>query len=81
MINNQPRPNNDIQYEPTEYKHRTCAGLHCNNVPTHYLKIALIKKSGWFCDSCKQALEEDNLLESDLAIDAKIGIEDLKNTR
>jgi hypothetical protein len=79
MMNNQSEPNNDIHNDLTEYKHKTCAGLHCNNVPTHCLKVVLIRKSGWFCTSCKRALEEDNLLEQDLAIDVKVRI-DKKNT-
>jgi hypothetical protein len=74
MMNNQPGPNNDIHNDTTEYKHKTCAGLYCNNVPTHYLKVVLIRKSGWFCASCKRALEEDNLLDLDLANDMKVGI-------
>jgi hypothetical protein len=78
MSNIQSISDNKIQYDATEYKHKICAGLHCNNVPTHYLKIVLIKKSGWFCNSCKRALEDDNLLESDLAIDVKIGTDGLK---
>ncbi len=79
MVNNQPRPNNDINYKPTEYKHKTCARLHCDNIPIHYLKVVLINKFGGFCTSCKRELEEDNLLVSDLAaVDTKIGIDGLK---
>ncbi len=63
MMNNQPRSNNNVHQQTTEYK-ITCAGVHCNNTPTNYLKLALIKKSGWFCESCKQDLQDDGLVES-----------------
>ena len=63
MTHNQPTSDNNIHIENIEYKHKTCAGLRCNNVPTYYLKVALIKKSGWFCDTCRQNLQEDDLVE------------------
>jgi hypothetical protein len=69
-------PNNNIKYEPTEYKHKTCSGLYCKNVPTYYLKVAIVKKSGRFCSLCMQALEEYNLLlESSIVVEDKIGID------
>ena len=78
MTNNQSKSNNNIYLDDREYKYKTCAGLHCNNIPIHYLKLAVIKKSGWFCSSCKRALEEDDLLiESSLAVDDKIGLDNL----
>ncbi len=78
MVNIPYTSNNDINYKSIEYKYKTCARLHCNNIPIHYLKVVLINKFGWFCPSCKRELEEDNLLESDLAVDTKIGIDCLK---
>ncbi len=78
ITNNQSTTNNNIYTDDRKYKHKTCAGLHCNNIPTHYLKLAVIKKSGGFCTSCKRALEEDDLLlESSLAVDDKIGLDNL----
>ncbi len=35
-----------------------------NYVGTHYLKIVLVKKAGWFCSTCKQDLEENCLAEN-----------------
>jgi hypothetical protein len=64
MINNQPISNNNISYKTTEYKHKTCAGLHCKNTPTHYLKLAVIKRSGWFCHTRTQNLQKESLVEA-----------------
>jgi hypothetical protein len=61
MLNKQSSANNNVNQESKEYK-TICAGLHCNNAPTNYLKLALIKKSGWFCNECKHDLEENGLV-------------------
>ncbi len=58
---NQANSNNNIVYKSNEYK--TCAGRSCNNSGTHYLKIVLVKKSGWFCSTCKQDLEANGLVD------------------
>lgn len=50
------------------------------DVSIQYLKVAFKRKSDGFCSSYNQALEEDNLIESDLAIDMKMGIDGSKNT-
>jgi hypothetical protein len=50
------------------------------NIPIHYLKVAFIRKSGWICSYYKQALEEDKLIEPDLATDLKIVTDGLKDT-
>jgi hypothetical protein len=47
------------------------------DVPIHYLKVGLKRKSSWVCSYYKQALEEDNLIEPDLAIDLKHDITEL----
>jgi hypothetical protein len=52
--------NNDFKIQ--EYK--ACAGRKCNNIAKHFLTIVLIKKSGWFCEKCKQSLQADDLVES-----------------
>jgi hypothetical protein len=61
---NQSNPNNDISYETIEYKHRTCAGKNCKNIAKHHLMLVFIKRSGWFCENCRQSLQEDGLVES-----------------
>jgi hypothetical protein len=61
MTHNQSKSSNNVFYELNEYK--TCAGRFCNNAATHCLKIVLVKKSGWFCDSCRQDLEENGLVD------------------
>jgi len=48
-------------------KSRICAGRNCRNVSTYFLKIVLVKKSGWFCDSCKQDLEDNGLVDYSVA--------------
>jgi len=40
-----------------------CAGKGCNNIPSHYLKLVLIKKPGWFCRKCRKDLEKDSLVQ------------------
>jgi len=44
-------------------RYKTCVGRDCDNVATHYLKIVLVKRSGWFCTACKQDLEENGLVD------------------
>ena len=63
MIHNQPISNNNIHYDAKEYKHRTCAGKNCKNIAKHHLMLVLIKRSGWFCENCRQSLQEDGLVE------------------
>jgi len=72
MMNKQSSSNNNVNQEAAEYK-ITCAGLRCNNRPTNYLKLALIKKSGWFCSTCKKSLEEDGLIEGMFDESIKMG--------
>jgi hypothetical protein len=70
MKYNQNASNNNIQYNITEYKTSpyTCDGRGCHNIATHCLKISFVKQLCWFCSSCKQSLEEDNLIDSSFAI-------------
>ena len=44
-----------------EYKQ--CAGKGCRRKGTHYLRIQFLKKYGWFCDSCKEFLIQDKLID------------------
>ena len=44
-------------------QYKTYYGWISNNVIPRYLKISLIKKSGWFCSSCKQDMEENGLVD------------------
>ena len=67
MSNEQPESNNDVQYRQREYK--TCAGKGCNNLITYCIKIAIIKRIGNFCITCKKELEEENLVLSCSTID------------
>lgn len=76
MNNNQSTSNNNIHQEDKEYKHKSCAGLRCNNIPIHYLKLAVIKRSGWFCKNCSQDLQKDGLVESILKESRITGDED-----
>jgi len=54
--------NANNNFKVQEYK--TCAGRNCNNIANHFLTIVLIKQSGWFCEKCSHALQEDGLIES-----------------
>ena len=62
MTNNQPGSNNNAHYETTEYKYKTCAGKGCNNTGIHYLSIIYINKTGLFCETCKNELEQCGLV-------------------
>ncbi len=42
---------------------KICAGRNCDNIAMHLLTIVLIKQSGWFCERCKQDLQEGGLVE------------------
>jgi hypothetical protein len=44
--------------------YKQCAGKGCQNIGTHHLWIRFIHKSGLFCDSCKNALLADGLLDN-----------------
>jgi hypothetical protein len=59
--------NSDDQNTVTGYN-LTCGGKNCRNVARHHLTLVLIKRSGWFCDSCSQSLQEDGLVESMLKV-------------
>ncbi|MER5176005.1 MAG: hypothetical protein ABJB76_02695 [Candidatus Nitrosocosmicus sp.] len=77
MISHKHSSNNNIHHETTEYK-ITCAGLHCNNVPTYYLELALINRAGFFCDICARDLEVEGLVNSSFKMDRAIGKMDYK---
>ncbi len=59
----QTEPNSDISYNISKYNF-CCAGKNCINILIHHIKLIIIKKSGWFCDSCKQYLQKEELIES-----------------
>jgi len=44
-----------------EYKH--CVGKGCRRKGIHYLRIQFLNKYGWFCDSCKEFLIQDKLID------------------
>jgi hypothetical protein len=43
--------------------YKSCAGKNCKKKGIHYLRIRFVKKFGWFCDSCKDFLIEDKLID------------------
>jgi hypothetical protein len=61
MNNIQSESNSKNRYNNTTYNY--CAGKDCKNIPSHHLKLVLIKKSGWFCDKCRMDLEKDDLVQ------------------
>ncbi len=61
MTNNQTNTLN-CSYQIDEYKE--CFGRRCTNAGTNNLKIKYIKKYGWFCNTCKQHLQKEDLVES-----------------
>ena len=63
MSNTSISPNSNNHNDKTEYNHSSCAGKGCNNTPSHYLKLVLIKKPGWLCSKCRKDLEEDDLVQ------------------
>lgn len=64
MSNEQPGSNNDVKYKPTEYKDTNCMARGCNNVATHDIKLAVVRRSGKFCTSCKEYFEDRDLIIS-----------------
>ena len=40
-----------------------CASKGCNKKGRHHLRILFLNRVGYFCDSCKISLLEDNLVE------------------
>jgi hypothetical protein len=63
MTNIRYGSNSNNRYKVTEYN-LSCAGKSCKNTPTHFIKLALINRSGWFCQTCMQNLQKDDLVES-----------------
>jgi len=63
--------NND-KSNPIEYE-IDCAGKGCNNLATYCLKIAIIKRTGDFCSTCKKDLEKENLVLSCSTINLGVG--------
>jgi len=55
----------DIPYTTEQFKR--CAGKGCSAEGIHYLSVRFIKKCGWFCDSCKTNLIDENLVTNDPA--------------
>ena len=43
-------------------RYKQCAGMDCHNSAAHRLEIVYIKKAGWFCNSCKDDLIADGLV-------------------
>ena len=69
MSNEQPGSNNAVQYKPTEYKDTNCVSRGCKNAATHDIKLALVRRSGKFCTSCKEYFEDRDLIISCYIID------------
>jgi len=67
MEYNQYQSNSDDQITITEYN-LSCAGKNCKNIAKYHLMLVLIKRSGWFCENCRQSLQEDGLVESMLKV-------------
>ena len=44
--------NSNISYTTEQFK-QFCAGKGCQNEGTTFLRIKYLKKTGYFCDSCK----------------------------
>lgn len=63
MAINKPEPNNIANKNSLEYKYTTCFGRNCNNQGKFNLKIILINRRGWFCDSCAKDLISLKLVE------------------
>jgi hypothetical protein len=69
MSNEQPGSNNEVQYRQTEYKDTNCVSRGCKNAATHDIKLALVRRSGKFCTSCKEYFEDRDLIISCYIID------------
>lgn len=41
---------------------KMCASNSCSNPGTHQLTILYVNKIGWFCDKCKNELEQEGLV-------------------
>jgi hypothetical protein len=67
MSYNQYQSNSDDQNSVTGYN-LSCAGKNCKNIAKYQLMLVLIKRSGWFCENCRQSLQEDGLVESMLKV-------------
>ncbi len=61
MTTDQINTSSNVSYMTEE--HKECFGRRCSNIGTNNLKIKYIKKYGWFCDSCKQYLQKEGLIE------------------
>jgi hypothetical protein len=44
---------------------KVCAGRDCRQTGIHELGIKYIHRKGWFCDSCRSILLEQNLIEGE----------------
>lgn len=47
----------------TMIDHHKCAGKGCNKQGSYYLRVLFLNRVGYFCDTCKTCLLEDNLVE------------------
>jgi hypothetical protein len=63
MTNIQYESNSSNRYNVSEYN-LTCAGKNCKNIPTRFIRLVLIKRSGWFCQTCTQNLQKESLVEA-----------------
>ena len=72
MENNLPVPNNNVNREAAEYKHKTCAGWDCKNDQTHFFKMTLLIGSTWFCDYHKKLLEKDGWIFCNTTVTSKL---------
>jgi hypothetical protein len=43
--------------------YNSCAGSGCKNIGLHLLRVRFVNKNGWFCNSCKNSLLADMLVE------------------
>jgi hypothetical protein len=55
--------------QKTNQRYKPCAGKGCKKKGIHYLRIRFLKKFGWFCDSCKDFLIQDKLIDKADEID------------
>ena len=78
MSNEQTESNNEVKYKPTEYKdtNTNCVARGCKNAATYNIKLVLVRRSGKFCNSCKEYFEDRDLIISCSIIN--LGLKEVK---
>ncbi|MDN5846468.1 MAG: hypothetical protein L0H53_09365 [Candidatus Nitrosocosmicus sp.] len=61
MIYKKPLSNDKINSRIQEYKPH-CAGKDCNNIGVYKILIIYLNKTGLFCSSCKEDIENLGLV-------------------